>query len=153
MKSVGCTYMLIGTEFVVQMWTTEQYTVHAFRSSQPHIVILPVVSWINPVNGPACMSGCKTRRNYESSTKDQFVVNKILIVTLGSLHWSIHWCLAESFQIRAKRSCLFAASTRIRHTLIFMYFVCTLAQAHSYTWGVDKNHQLYLPWRCKGLQS
>lgn len=81
------------------------------------------------------------------------MVNKILTVTLGSLHWSMHWCLAESFQIRAKSSCLFAANTRIKYTLIFMYFVCTLAQGHSFTWGVDKNHQLYLLRRCKGLQN
>lgn len=81
------------------------------------------------------------------------VVNRILTVTLGSLHWSIHWCLAEYFQIRAKRSCLFAANTRIKSTLIFMYFVYTLAWGHAYTWGVDKNHWLHLFWRCKGPQS
>lgn len=109
---------------------TEQYTVNAFRSSQSSVVILPVLSWINPVNGPAYMSGGKTRQNYEQWTKDQFVVSKILTVTLGSLHWSIHWWLVESFQIRAKRSCLFAANTRIKYALIFMCFVCILAQAH-----------------------
>lgn len=43
-KSVGCTYTLIGTESVVGVGTTEQRTVRAFRSSQPHVVILPVLS-------------------------------------------------------------------------------------------------------------
>jgi len=43
-KSVGCTHMLIGTEFVVGVGTKEQDTVHAFMSSQPNVVILPVLS-------------------------------------------------------------------------------------------------------------
>lgn len=123
----------------------KQHTVHAFRSSQPSTVMYKS-------NKCFCLYVARSGGTV-SREPDLLVVNRILTVTLGSLHWSIHWCLAECFQIRAKRSCLFAANTRIKSTLIFMYFVCTLARGHGYTWGVDKNHWPHLFWRCKGPQS
>lgn len=43
-EAVECTYMLIGTKSVVGVGSTEQYKVHAFRSSQPNVMILPVLS-------------------------------------------------------------------------------------------------------------
>lgn len=122
-----------------------QHIAHAFRSSQPSPVMYKSNKWF-------CLYVARPGGTV-SSEPDLLVVNRILTVTLGSLHWSIHWCPAECFQIRAKRSCLFAANTRIKSTLIFMYFVCTLARGHGYTWGVDKTYCLHLLWRCKGPQS